>query len=154
MGNPSSLQVADETAVKSLYKAIIDGWNRREAAAMAAPFAEDGEMIGFDGSQIKGRAEIAGHLAPIFADHPTAPYVAKVKEVRFLSSDVALLKAIVGMVPPGQAELNPGLNAHQTVVAVRRGDKWEAALLQTTPAQFHGRPDLVRQMTEELKQSL
>jgi hypothetical protein len=56
------------------------------------------------------------------------------------------------MVPPGQVDLNPALNAHQTVVATKRDGIWRIELLQTTPAQFHGRPDLVQQMTEELRQ--
>ena len=83
----------------------------------------------------------------------TAPYVSKVRSVLLLSPDVAILRAIVGMVPPGQVDLNPALNAHQTVAAKRDGI-WRIELLQTTPAQFHGRPDLVQQMTEELRQVL
>jgi uncharacterized protein (TIGR02246 family) len=67
---------------------------------------------------------------------------------------VAMLRAIVGMVPPGQSDLNPALNAHQTLVAAKRDGSWCIELLQTTPAQFHGRPDLVQQMTEELRQVL
>jgi len=47
-------------------------------AAFAAPFAEDGEAIGFDGSQHTGRAGIAADMQRIFADHPTAAYLAKV----------------------------------------------------------------------------
>lgn len=62
------------------------------------------------------------------------------------------MRAIVGMVPDG--ELVPALNAHQTLVAVKRDSQWTIELFQNTPAQFHGRPDLVEQMTEELRQSL
>jgi uncharacterized protein (TIGR02246 family) len=74
--------------------------------------------------------------------------------VRLLSPDVAVLRAIVGMVPPGQSDLNPAVNAHQTLVAARRDGTWRLELFQTTPAQFHGRPELVQQMTEELRQVL
>jgi uncharacterized protein (TIGR02246 family) len=145
---------SDEMEVRSLYHQMLDGWNKHNADAFAAPFAEDGEVIGFDGSQMNGRAEIAATLGQIFADHVTAPYVSKVKSVRLLSSDVAILRAIVGMVPPGQSDLNPAVNAHQTLVAVKRDGIWRIELLQTTPAQFHGRPELVEQMTEELRQVL
>ena len=145
---------SDETAVRSLYQRMIEGWNQHSADAFAAPFAEDGEAIGFDGSQMQGRAEIAATLRLIFADHVTAPYVCKVKSVRLVTAEVAVLRAIVGMVPPGQSDLNPAVNAHQTVVASRRDGQWRILLLQTTPAQFHGRPDLVQQMTEELRQVL
>ena len=145
---------SDEIEVRTLYRQMLDGWNMRSADAFATPFADDGEVIGFDGSQMTGRAEIAATLGQIFADHITAPYVNKVRSVRLLSPEVAILRAIVGMVPPGQSDLNPALNAHQTLVATKRDGVFHIHLLQTTPAQFHGRPDLVQHMTEELRQML
>jgi len=145
---------ADEIAVRTLYRKVLDGWNQHSAEAFASPFADDGEAIGFDGSQMIGRAEIAATLRQIFADHVTAPYVSQVRSVRLVSPEVAILRAIVGMVPPGQMNLNPALNAHQTLVAAKRDGLWHIHLLQTTPAQLHGRPDLVKQMTEELRQGL
>src|SRR5581483_3613731 len=116
--------------------------------AFAATFAEDGECIGFDGSQMSGRAEIASTLGLIFADHITATYVSKVRSVRFLSSDIAILRSVVGMVPPGQSDIKPELNAVQTLVATRRDGTWHIVLFQNTPAQLHGRPELVQQLTE------
>ena len=145
---------SDEIEVRTLYRQVIDGWNQRSADTFAAPFALNGEVIGFDGSQMTGRTEIAATLGQIFADHVTAPYVSKVRSVRLLSPEVAILRAIVGMVPPGQSDLNPAVNAHQTLVAVKSDGTWRIELFQTTPAQFHGRPDLVQQMTEELRQVL
>jgi uncharacterized protein (TIGR02246 family) len=145
---------SDEMEVRALYRELLDGWNRRNADAFAAPIAEDGEVIGFDGSEMTGRVDIASTLGQIFADHVTAPYVSKVKSVRLLSPEVAILRAIVGMVPAGQSDLNPALNAHQTIIAAKREGMWCIALLQTTPAQFHGRPDLVQHMTDELRQIL
>lgn len=121
---------------------------------MAAPFLEDGELLGYDGSQIAGKQHIVAHLQPIFADHPTAAFVGKIKAVRFLSPDAAVLRAIAGMIPPGKSDIEPKVNTHHTVVAVKREGKWNVALFQNTPAQFHGRPDLVEQMTEELRQLL
>ncbi|MBX6395080.1 MAG: SgcJ/EcaC family oxidoreductase [Alicyclobacillaceae bacterium] len=129
-------------------------WNKRSADAMAEPFAEDGELIGFDGSQCIGRAEIVSHLQPIFASHATPAFVAKVRGVRFLSSEAAILRAVAGMVPQGQTEIDPKLNTHHTLVTVKREGKWRIALFQNTPAQFHGRPELVRKLTEELQQLL
>jgi hypothetical protein len=57
------------------------------------------------------------------------------------------------MVPPGAADLNPALNALQTVVAVRSDADWQVELMQTTPAQLHGRPEEVERMTTELRQT-
>ena len=86
------------------------------------------------------------------AEHPTAPYIAKVREVRALAPGVALLRAVVGMVPPGQSEINPAVNAVQLLVAVNQVGEWRIAVFQNTPAQFHGRPELVQQLTDELRQ--
>jgi uncharacterized protein (TIGR02246 family) len=144
----------DEIEIRALYRELLDSWNRRSADAFAALFVFDGEVIGFDGSQMAGRVEIASTLGQIFADHVTAPYVSKIKSVRLLSSEVAALRAIVGMVPPGQSDLNPAVNAHQSLVATKHDGIWRIELFQNTPAQFHGRPELVQQMTEELRQLL
>ena len=144
----------DEIEVRELYRQLLDGWNKRSAAAFAVPIADDGDLIGFDGSQLIGRAEIVSTLQQIFADHLTAPYVSKIRNVRFLSPEVAVLRAVVGMVPPGQSDLDPNLNAIQTLVAAKRDGQWRIVLFQNTPAQLHGRPDLVQQMTDELRQLL
>src|SRR3954453_14367874 len=111
-------------AVEALYRALIDAWNDRDAAAFARLFADDAYVIGFDGSQMDGRSQIETELGQIFADHVTAPYVAKIEGVRVLAPQVALLRARVGMVPPGQAELNPAANALQTLIAVNSGSEW------------------------------
>src|SRR5579871_4848224 len=147
-GLPSS----SEIEVRRLYQQLLDSWNSRNADAFASSFAEDGHVIGFDGSQMAGQDEIASTLRQIFADHPTGTYVCKVREVRLLSPGVALLRAVVGIMPHGQSDINPTLNAHQTLVATKQDDQWRIALFQNTPAQFHGRPDLVQQLTEELRQ--
>lgn len=74
--------------------------------------------------------------------------------MRALGQDVALLRAVAGLLPHGQADLNPAANAIQSLVAVRRDGAWRIALFQNTPAQFHGRPELAEQLTAELRELL
>ncbi len=150
-GDPRS---TDERAVRSLYHELLDRWNRRNAEDMAALFARDGGLVGFDGSPLDGRADIESHLRQIFADHPTAAFVGKVRGVRFLTPEVAVLRAVAGMVPPGQTDLNPAVNTVQTVVAAKHDGRWQIAVFQNTPAAFHGRPEQREQLTEELRQVL
>jgi uncharacterized protein (TIGR02246 family) len=145
---------ADARKVRSLYQALLDAWNRQSARDMAALFARDANLVGFDGSPINGRAQIASQLGPIFASHRTAAYVAKVRNVRFLTPDVAVLRAVAGMVPPGQSDIHPPVNAVQTLVATKDSGEWRIAVYQNTPAAFHGRPELSEQLTEELRQVL
>src|SRR3954468_2734196 len=134
------------SAVRELYTRLLRAWNDRNAEDYAALFAADGAMIGFDGSQASG-AEIADHLRPIFTDHPTAAFVAKVRDIRFLGPGSVMLRAIAGMVPPGKDRLNPEVNVLQTVVAEHQEDGWRIVLFQNTPAQYHGRPELTEQHT-------
>lgn len=133
-------------AVRDLYGRLLDAWNRRDADAFASLFAPDGLLVGFDGSQVAG-SDVRTHLAPIFADHPTASYVAKVAGIRPLGEAAALLSARVGMVPPGRAELNPAVNAVQALVAALDDGAWKIVLYQNTPAAYHGRPDLAEEHT-------
>ena len=150
-GVPTS---SSEAEVRWLYQELLNRWNRRNAEEMAELFAEDGNLIGFDGSQMNGRQGAAEALAQIFADHVTAAYIGIVREVRFLAADVAALRAVVGMVPAGQSDINPAVNAVQTVIAVRQQGQWRIAVFQNTPAAFHGRPELSEQLTQELREAL
>jgi uncharacterized protein (TIGR02246 family) len=94
MMNLESYKTTDEGEIGALYSQLLDSWNKRNAADFAALFEEDGNQIGFDGSQVNGQAEIESHLSGIFADHMTAAYVGKVREVRLLTPDVAILRAV------------------------------------------------------------
>jgi len=134
----------------SLYRRVIDCWNGRDAAAYGALFAERGSIVGFDGSQVDGRDEIVSHLAEIFASHPTPAYVVKVVEVRSLGPGAMLLRGAAGMIPPGGVDLRPELNAIQTLVAAKHDGDWRVEMFQSTPAAFHGRPELAERLTAEL----
>jgi uncharacterized protein (TIGR02246 family) len=143
-------QSSDESAVRTLYQELLASWNAHDASSFAATFTDDAEVIGFDGSQMIGRAEIGATLEGIFTDHETGAYVGIVRSVRFLSSDVAMLRAVSSVIPAGQTDLNPALNAQQTLIAVKHDGVWRIMLYQNTPAQFHGRPDLAQRLTDEL----
>jgi uncharacterized protein (TIGR02246 family) len=145
-------RVSREEAVRELYRALLERWNERDARGMAALFADDGVSIGFDGSDMTGPAEIEETLAAIFANHPTASYVSKLRGVRFPTPGVAVVHAVVGMVPRGKAELNPAVNAVQTVVAAKHGSQWRVSQLQTTPAAYHGRPEKAESLSAELRE--
>jgi len=147
--NPSNVDA--ESAARDLYQRLIEAWNKRNARDYALLFASNGSVVGFDGSQVNGQLEIGAHLSEIVSHHQTAAYVTIVREVRPLSSDVTLLRANAGMIPPGKDDLEGDLNAVQSMVAVRKNNKWEIALFQNTPAAFHERPDLRKKLCEELR---
>jgi uncharacterized protein with GYD domain len=54
----------------------------------------------------------------------------------------------------GKTELNPAVNAIQSLLVAGRGADMRIALLHNTPAAFHGRPELAEQLTRELTDAL
>jgi uncharacterized protein (TIGR02246 family) len=142
---------APEFPIYDLYRQLLEAWNEQDATAFAAKFADDGDAVGFDGSIMDGRAEIESSLSGIFSDHETADYVALVRKIRFPAPDTAVLRAVVGMVPPESSELAPERNAVQSLVAQRFGGQWRIVLFQNTPARFDGRPELAEGLTREIQ---
>ena len=149
--NQGGVVTTDEEAVVRCYERLLTSWDDCDAQAFGALFASNGHVVGFDGSQLDGRDAITREMTRIFDDHMPASYVSKVVDVRCLSSDVALLRAVAGMVPPGSSAIKQDKNAVQSLVATRTDGDWAIALYQNTPAQWHGRPDDVAALTQELQ---
>ncbi|MCV2487977.1 SgcJ/EcaC family oxidoreductase [Geodermatophilus sp. YIM 151500] len=140
-----------EAQIRALYAGFLDGWNRRSGAAVSAGFADDGEIVGFDGSHTSGRLSIASDFRRIFGSHQTPFYVGLVRSVRPMAPGVAVLHAHAGMIPAGGNDLDPDLLTVHTLVAVDDGGRWKISLLQATPAAWHGRPEARDALTEELR---
>jgi uncharacterized protein (TIGR02246 family) len=150
----SNWQANKESSIRGLYEELLDAWNRRNAKDFAAFFVDDGSVVGFDGTSHKGKSQIEGDIEQIFANHETPTFVAKVREVRFFIPNAAILRAVAGLVPAGQTDINPALNTVQTLIASRRDGLWMIEHFQNTPAANHGRPESVEKLTQELKDAL
>ena len=92
--NPSSPDWDGKT--RELYAHLLEAWDKRNARDYALLFASDGNLVGFDGSQVNGQLEVGAHLTEIFTHHQTPRYVSIVREVRLLANDVTLLRANTG----------------------------------------------------------
>lgn len=141
--------------VEELYANLMQAWNNRDAKAFEELFVLDGDLVGFDGTQMHGQGSIGEHLRQIFGDHPTPKYIYRITGVTQASTSVAIVRAIAGMIPPGATDIDPKLNAVHRLTAVHRGGTerggYKIALFHCTPAQFHRRPELVEQMTTDLR---
>jgi uncharacterized protein (TIGR02246 family) len=124
---------ADEAVVRDLYQQLMDCWNRGSGEAFAAVFTQDGDLVAFDGTHFKGRKEIAPFHQQLFDKWMQGTrLVGQVKDVRFLSPDVALLYAVGGTVMRGKTKPSPERDSIQTLVAARQGTKWRLAAFQNT----------------------
>ena len=130
---------ADEAAVRDLYQQLIDGWNRGSGAAFAAVFAEDGDLVAYDGTRFKGRQQIAPFHQELFDKWMKGSrLVGQVENVRFLSRDVAVMHAVGGTVMPGKTEPSPERDSIQTLVSTRQGGEWRFAAFQNTRVRLMG----------------
>jgi uncharacterized protein (TIGR02246 family) len=145
-------EATEEAVIIAIYNDLIESWNRKSAGRVAFLFDENAWVVGFDGSQMNGRADIEIELGNLFVHRNTGTYVCKIREVRFLTKRVAMLDAVAGMIPYGEKNIKPEINAIQTMVVVRNKEEWKISLFQNTPAQFHGRPELAEALTAELRQ--
>jgi uncharacterized protein (TIGR02246 family) len=148
----SSSAIADEAEIRALYQQLMDGWNAASGYAFASQFEGNGDLVGFDGTHINGRYEIAlfhQHLFDMFLKG--SRLVGKVRSVRFVTSDVAVMLTVGGTVMAGQTDLDPERNSVQTLVAVKRNGKWSLAAFQNTRATYIGMPEESQKLTEELR---
>jgi uncharacterized protein (TIGR02246 family) len=130
----------DEAALRALYQQLMDGWNQGSGDAFAAAFTEDGALVGFDGTHLKGREEIAPFHQRLFDKWlKGSRLVGQLKEVRFLSPDVALIHAVGGTVMRGKSEPSPERDSIQTLVATRQDGEWRLSAFQNTRVRPMGR---------------
>jgi len=139
--------------IKMLYNNLLESWNKNNALEFSNLFDENGSCVGFDGSQINGRNDIYDQIQKIFASHKVSSYTGIIREVRSLSPEVYLLRAVAGMVPPGKDKIKAAVNTVQTLIAQKKNEEFLIAIYQNTPAAFHGRPELSEQLTKELQEA-
>jgi uncharacterized protein (TIGR02246 family) len=58
---------ADQKAIRELMDRFVDSWNRHDAHAFAAVFAEDADFTNWRGVGASGRSRIEEFHAPVFA---------------------------------------------------------------------------------------
>lgn len=146
--------ISIEEEVRALYNRLLHSWNKNNSVEFSGLFQQDGNVVGFDGSQLDGLDQIKEELERIFSSHKVSTFIGIVREVRRLDDNIFVLRAIAGMYTPGENKINGKVNAIQTLVAVKKEGELRIAIFQNTPAAFHERPELVKQMTQELQKAL
>jgi uncharacterized protein (TIGR02246 family) len=152
----ASKQYTNEENIRSLYFQMIDGWNKGNGHLFASPFAEDGDLVGFDGTHLNGRQQIASFHQQLLDTYVKGSrLVGRIRDVRFLTPRVAIMHAVGGTIMKGQIDLEPERNSIHTLV-LKKGDddRWCIAAFQNTRAQYIGRPEMTNELTKELREEL
>ena len=129
----TSAHDADDAAVRALYQQLMDGWNKGSGKAFASAFTEDGDLVAFDGTHFHGRAEIVPFHQELFDKWlKGSRLVGQVKDVRFLSPQIALMHAVGSTVMSGKSHPDPTRDSIQTLIAVQEAGEWRLAAFQNT----------------------
>lgn len=119
-----------EQAVRQVFAAMEDAWNRGDADAFGACFTADATYTTFMGTVYRGRADIAdGHRALFAKALKGTTMVNELTGVRFVTSDVAVVtgRGDVGHKRPRT------LPKVQTYTLVREaGGEWRIAAFHNT----------------------
>jgi len=130
MIQPVYAQSADEAAIRDNVKQLETGWNTKNGAAFAKPFAEDADYVVINGRVLKGKEEIATSHQRIFDTvFKDTKLALTVKQVRFLRPDVAVVHASGHRDGPTE-ELTQG--AMMTFIMTKGQQGWTIAAFQNT----------------------
>lgn len=122
----------DETKVRTLFRQFLDGWNAGDGKAFAAPFTQQIDFIGFDGTSFTDRDELADFHQTLFDKWLKGSRLVGDVKVRFLTPDTALLLGRGGTIMRGKTDPSRVRDSIQTLTAVRTPDGWRLASFQNT----------------------
>jgi len=117
----------DHEAIQNRAHEFAAAWNRHDARAMAAAFAEDGDLIDPFGRVCKSRSEVENllrqqHAGPL----KDSRYTQTIEGIRMLSPDLAICDTsaeVAGAKDPSGKPTT--LKAHVTMVLKKNGDSWQ-----------------------------
>jgi len=126
---------ADETAIRANVEQMMQGWNAKNGADFAKPFAEDADYVVINGMQLKGRPAIAkGHQGIFDTIYKNSTISYAVESIRFLRPDIAVIH-VFGALKVTEGESTRTGNARMTLVMTKNNGKWEIAAFQNTSVQ-------------------
>ncbi|WP_454790933.1 SgcJ/EcaC family oxidoreductase [Mycolicibacterium lutetiense] len=128
----SSVNRADEQAIRTLIDRQASGWATGDPEAYASVFTDDADYVTFLGSRHHGRDAIATAYAPLFRTLLKGSRLrTQITRLRYLTSDVALVQARAAVTTQAH-RWNRRADRINTSVAVRTEDGWLLAASQNT----------------------
>jgi uncharacterized protein (TIGR02246 family) len=131
--NQPTVTDGDRAAIAGLTQRMVAAWSRHNADAFAGLFAENGTMI-LPGVYRNGREEIRTFMAAAFDhEYKGSQVTGQPLDMRFLSSDVAVLLTEGGVLAHGDTEVTAERAIRATWLAVKEQGQWQLAAYQNSP---------------------
>jgi uncharacterized protein (TIGR02246 family) len=132
---------ADEASIRAVVQGETDAWNRGDAQAFAAHYAENGDFTNVIGQQLYGREAFIAQHAKIFSTiYKGSHNDFTVSKITFLRADVALVD--IDGILVGALRLPPGVTAYPDgavhvkllEVMTKENGSWWIAAFHNVPA--------------------
>lgn len=120
-------EVPEMAGLKKAATDFVEAFNKKDPAAVAALFTENGEITDLDASEVtSGRADIQARYEAIFTA-PKAPRIAiEVDSVRLVGKDLAIEDGTVHSTPPGEDAVATSMN-YTAVLQKSEAGVWQIA---------------------------
>ncbi len=142
---------ATKNVIDGLAAKLAEAWNRHDARALAAIFAEDADFTNVFGVAVKGRAGIEGLHAPIFQNMFRDSHLTVTQtRIRLMRPDIAAVDVKWTMTGARDPHGNPWPEREGLLnwIATRHGDRW---LIDVSHNMDLPAPDLVKAQAKLLK---
>lgn len=127
---PASERQADEQAIRQAAEAFARAYNAHDAAAVAALFTPDAEIVNEEGAAQQGRQAIQQAFAAIFKENPKSQIQLKVTSIRFVSPTLAIED---GTSVATTKEGEPAERSRYTAVHIKQDGGWQMASARDFP---------------------
>jgi uncharacterized protein (TIGR02246 family) len=122
----------DVIAIRSLLDRLRETWAAGDALGYADCFTEESDYVTYSGMHLRGRKENAEVHGSLFRGVLKGTRLSTVMEsLVFLSTDVALIHTVGSGAQRGR-ERSPSRKSIQTMVAVKRDQRWRIRSFQNT----------------------
>ena len=111
-------------------KAFTDAFQKGDAKAVAAFWAEDGDYVDINARHFVGRVSIQDTFKELFAENKDLKLRIEINSVRFVTPDVAIEDGTTSVIPPGGG---PPSQARYTNVHVKKDGQWLLQSVREAP---------------------
>jgi uncharacterized protein (TIGR02246 family) len=133
---------ADEAAIRQLFHAMSDVWERGDMRTLDEIYTPDADYVTFDGSWLRGVEENRKVHAGLFSGLLAGACLrGEVESIRFVAPDTAVVISTGGVVWPWHKEIPASRRSRQTTVLVRSDGRWKVASFQNTRVRPMPSPD-------------
>jgi len=120
----------DENSIINNAKAFVDAFDKGDAKAVAAFWAEDGDYVDLNGRHMQGRSAIENAFKDVFTEDKGLQLRIDVNSIHFLTPEIAVEDGTTSVIPPDNA---PPSQARYTNVHVKKDGQWVLQSVREAP---------------------